>query len=128
MFCQEVARAARLVCGRLCQGGEVEEQRRTGRAMLLIIKAKLEAIRSAVATLQDDFLPYTVKPDGSPPLLAGPKEDKSISFGSVSSFGSGHVHPPRLDRARNYWSGVEQPGVSVACSKFVAQAGSHNVG
>lgn len=38
--------------------------RQRWRALLLVIKAKLEAVDSGIATLEDEFLAYTVLPDG----------------------------------------------------------------
>lgn len=65
--------------------------RRSWRALLLVIKAKLEAVASGIVTFEDEFLAYTMKPDGEtigdwarralpealegrpmPPLLGGP--------------------------------------------------------
>lgn len=40
------------------------EVKRRWRAMLLVIKAKLEAIEDGVATFDDEFLAYTVLPSG----------------------------------------------------------------
>lgn len=34
------------------------------RALLLVIKAKLEAVAAGIVTFEDEFLPYTVLPDG----------------------------------------------------------------
>ena len=39
--------------------------RQRWRALALVIKAKLEAIDSGIATLEDEFLAYTVLPSGS---------------------------------------------------------------
>lgn len=69
-----------------------KEERRRWRALLLIIKAKLEAVASGIAVLEDEFLAHTVMADGQtvgqwakpqiaamykdgkmPPLLPGPK-------------------------------------------------------
>lgn len=71
---------------------EEKERRRVFRAVLMIIKAKLEAVESGISLLEDEFLANTVMPDGStvgewarpqitsmykdgkmPPLLPGPK-------------------------------------------------------
>lgn len=41
-----------------------QENRRRWRSLLLVIKAKLEAIQSGIATFEDEFLPYTVMPNG----------------------------------------------------------------
>ncbi len=41
-----------------------QEDRRRWRALLLVIKAKLEAVESKIATFEDEFLPYTVMPNG----------------------------------------------------------------
>ncbi len=67
-----------------------QEVRRRWRSLVLMIKAKLEAIASGVATLDQEFLPYIVLPGGQnvsewllprldeidaeslPPLLPGP--------------------------------------------------------
>lgn len=38
--------------------------RQRWRALLLIVKAKLEAVSSGVMTFEDEFLPYTVLPSG----------------------------------------------------------------
>ena len=38
--------------------------RQSWRAMLLIIKAKLEAVEAKIVTFEDEFLPYTVLPNG----------------------------------------------------------------
>lgn len=67
------------------------EHRRLWRSLLLIMKAKLEACESGVAIFEDEFMPYTVMPDGQtlgdwarpqvadmyksgkmPPLIPGP--------------------------------------------------------
>lgn len=41
------------------------EIRRRWRALALAIKAKLEAVETGIATFEDEFLAYTVLPDGS---------------------------------------------------------------
>jgi hypothetical protein len=65
--------------------------RQRWRALALTIKAKLEAVESGIVTFEDEFLAYTLKPDGEtigdwarrempavlegrplPPLLTGP--------------------------------------------------------
>jgi hypothetical protein len=70
---------------------EQREERRLWRALLLVIKAKLEACHSGITMLEDEFMAYTVMPDGTtlgdwarpqiaamyetgkmPPLLEGP--------------------------------------------------------
>lgn len=40
------------------------ETRRRWRALVLSIKAKLETVASGISTFEDEFLPYTVLPDG----------------------------------------------------------------
>ncbi|WP_024275994.1 hypothetical protein [Hyphomicrobium sp. 802] len=71
---------------------DAKEERRRWRALLLVIKAKLEAVASGIALLEDEFLAHTVMADGQtvgqwarpqiksmykdgkmPPLLPGPK-------------------------------------------------------
>lgn len=40
------------------------EQRRRWRALILAIKAKFEIVTSGISTFEEEFLPYTVLPDG----------------------------------------------------------------
>ena len=41
-----------------------QAQRQRWRALLLVIKAKLEAIEAGIATFEDEFLAYTMLPSG----------------------------------------------------------------
>lgn len=41
-----------------------QERRRRWRALLLVIKAKFEAIESGVSTFDEEFLPYVLLPNG----------------------------------------------------------------
>jgi len=41
-----------------------DEVKRRWRALFLAIKAKLEVIETGIATIEDEFLAYTVMPDG----------------------------------------------------------------
>lgn len=41
-----------------------QENRRRWRALLLVIKAKLEAVATGIALFEDEFLAYTVMPNG----------------------------------------------------------------
>ncbi len=41
-----------------------QDKRRRWRALLLVIKAKLEAVESKIATFDDEFLAYVVMPNG----------------------------------------------------------------
>lgn len=41
-----------------------QELRRRWRCLLLVIKAKLEAVASNIATFEEEFMPYVVMPDG----------------------------------------------------------------
>lgn len=55
--------------GRKIPGGQVQkrieqEARRRWRALALVIKAKLEAVSSGIAVLEDEFLAYMVLPSG----------------------------------------------------------------
>lgn len=40
------------------------EERRRWRALLLVIKAKLEAVQSGIVTFEEEFLAHVVMPDG----------------------------------------------------------------
>lgn len=41
-----------------------QEVRQRWRALLLTIKAKLESVQTGITTFEDEFLPYTLLPDG----------------------------------------------------------------
>ena len=41
-----------------------KEEKRRWRALLLVVKAKLEAVETGIATFEDEFLAYTVLPGG----------------------------------------------------------------
>ncbi len=43
---------------------QYDESRRQWRALLLVIKAKLEAVESKIATFDDEFMAYVVMPNG----------------------------------------------------------------
>ena len=61
-----------------------QAQRQAWRALSLAIKAKLEAVEAGIATFEDEFLAYTVLPDGS---TAGewikPQIDSAYSSGQM---------------------------------------------
>lgn len=66
---------------------EAEVQRRW-RALGLIVKAKLEAINSGIATFDDEFLAYVVLPSGATIgqfMAEEGRLDKAISAGQVRS-------------------------------------------
>lgn len=42
-----------------------QQQRQRWRALVLVIKAKLEAVESGIATIEEEFLAHVVTPDGS---------------------------------------------------------------
>ncbi|MHB1987939.1 MAG: hypothetical protein ACYCSF_08140 [Acidimicrobiales bacterium] len=46
-------------------GSWEQAQRQRWRALALVVKAKLEAVEAGVATFEDEFLAYTVLPNGS---------------------------------------------------------------
>lgn len=46
------------------QGSDAQDNRRLARAMLLVLKAKLEAVASGVSIFEDEFLANIVMPDG----------------------------------------------------------------
>lgn len=55
--------------GRRRRGGAAtvareQEIRRRWRALSLVVKAKLEAVASGIATFENEFLPYTILPSG----------------------------------------------------------------
>jgi hypothetical protein len=41
-----------------------QANRQVWRALLLAIKAKLEVVESGIATVEEEFMPYIVTPDG----------------------------------------------------------------
>lgn len=46
-------------------GCNEQQQRQRWRALVLVIKAKLEAVESGITTIEEEFLPHVVTPDGS---------------------------------------------------------------
>lgn len=46
------------------QGADAQNNRRLARALLLVLKAKLEAVASGVSIFEDEFLANIVLPDG----------------------------------------------------------------
>ncbi len=84
------------------QAAYEQEQRRLWRSLLLLIKAKLEAVTSGIASVEEELLPYTVMPNGQtvgewlepqleevyhsgmmPPLLPGANGRKQIGSGMI---------------------------------------------
>lgn len=63
-----------------------KEVRRLWRSLELVIKAKLEAIESGIATFEDEFLAYVVLPDGS-------TVGKSIAPAIESAYQTGQMVP-----------------------------------
>ncbi len=64
-----------------------QEERRLWRALVMCIKAKLEAVESGIATFEDEFLAYVVMPDGQtvgdhikPRIATSYRENKMIPF------------------------------------------------
>jgi len=43
---------------------DAQDQRQRWRALALVIKAKLEAVESGIATVEEEFLPHIVTPEG----------------------------------------------------------------
>jgi hypothetical protein len=56
--------ADRQVRFQVTQGADAQDNRRLARALLLVLKAKLEAVASGVAIFEDEFLANIVLPDG----------------------------------------------------------------
>lgn len=58
--------------------------RQRWRALLLIIKAKLEAVEAGITTIEDEFLAHTVLPDGSTVgEWAKPQLEEAYRIGSM---------------------------------------------
>lgn len=55
---------ARQVRFQVTQSADPQDNRRLGRALLLVLKAKLEAVASGVSIFEDEFLANIVMPDG----------------------------------------------------------------
>lgn len=72
--------------------------RQRWRALLLIVKAKLEAIRAGVSTIENEFLAWTLIPDGSRTVgeWLGPQIDKAYAGGELPALLPG---PTRDDRS-----------------------------
>jgi hypothetical protein len=60
------------------------ETRRRWRALLLVIKAKLEAVQSGIATFDDEFLAYVVMPNGQTMgEWVAPQIDRAVAAGQM---------------------------------------------
>lgn len=71
---------------------QVKEMRRRWRALLLVIKAKLEAVETGIATFEEEFLPYVVTASGRTiGELIMPKLDKVASTGRLPPLLPGHT-------------------------------------
>jgi len=84
--------------GRRRQSAKVPEvvmqmTRQRWRALLLVIKAKLEAVESGVATFEEEFLPYILLPDGKTvghhvlPAVAAAYESGRMPAGLLPAWG-----------------------------------------
>lgn len=65
-----------------------QESRRVWRALVLVVKAKLEAVATGISEFEDEFLPYTVIPgaDGRPTTVAKfmrPQVDAAYENGAL---------------------------------------------
>lgn len=60
--------------------------RQRWRALSLVVKAKLEAVQSGIATFEDEFLAYVVLPDNNTVSeWLGPQLETAYALGSVPS-------------------------------------------
>ncbi len=58
--------------------------RQRWRALALVIKAKLEAVEAGIATMEDEFLAYTLLPDGTPfGKWAAPQLEEAYTTGKM---------------------------------------------
>jgi len=62
------------------------EERRRWRALLMVVKAKLEAVESGIVTFEDEFLAQTVLPDNT-------TVGEQIQPGIQRAYIEGHVRP-----------------------------------
>jgi hypothetical protein len=62
------------------------EERRRWRALVFVVKAKLEAVESGIVTFEDEFLAQTVLPDNT-------TVGESIQPGIERAYVEGHVRP-----------------------------------
>lgn len=58
------SREGRQVRFQVAQSQDAQDNRRLARALLLVLKAKLEAVASGVSIFEDEFLANIVMPDG----------------------------------------------------------------
>lgn len=81
---------AKTPTGRDRTPGQTNEEHRRAvrqrwRALLLVIKAKLEAVESGIAVFEDEFLAYTVLPSGrTVSAELSPQIEAAIASGSVT--------------------------------------------
>lgn len=62
------------------------EERRLWRALVMVVKAKLEAVESGIVEFQDEFLAQTVLPDNS-------TVGETVQPGIARAYVEGHVRP-----------------------------------
>lgn len=62
------------------------EERRRWRALVMVVKAKLEAVESGIVTFEDEFLAQTVLPDNT-------TVGENIQPGIARAYVEGHVRP-----------------------------------
>jgi hypothetical protein len=75
--------------------------RQCWRALLLIIKAKLEAIDAGVATFEDEWLPHTLLPSGETVAdWLQPQVEEAYRSGEMPALLPGHPTRPMLPNGR----------------------------
>lgn len=84
-FRDRLAGNGRMVSGQAAYDAEV---RRRWRALVLVIKAKLEVVQIGIATFEDEFLAYLLLPDGT---TAGPRV-----LAEVDAARRAGIAPPQL--------------------------------
>lgn len=73
-----------------------QEHRRRWRALVLIVKAKLEAAESGITSFADEFLPYTLLPDGT---TVGEHVDDELHEAYETGAMPTNLLPTRMTRA-----------------------------
>lgn len=77
-----------------------QDERQRWRVLLLVIKAKLEAVESGISTIREEFLAYVMTPGGTLGKRLIPQLDGIAKSGNIPPLLGVTAVPPLLARAK----------------------------
>ena len=92
------------------------EERRRWRALLLVIKAKLEAVQSGIVTFEEEFLAHVVMPDGR-------TVQQHVEEPIRRAYIEGHVRPLLAELKRRFDISVTEAGYQDQYRRALVGAG-----